>query len=213
MKERIQELREKIRTAPEGELFCWKVRGKYFKRVLKELEYNEQKSRFRKKPKSSRELLFNPMYRELILSGLDKTERERAIWMTEDYDKNPYMREKCIFKTPTGEKVRSKSEYIIYNALLDAKIPFRYDSGISLEGHTVYPDFVIMHPRTGKLYIWEHLGKMDDPEYIEKNIRKLGIYSRNGWVLMKTLLITTETSDQPLDIDQVHWIIEHYFLD
>ncbi len=238
--QKILKLERAIALAPEGELYCWKVRDKtawycknrsgrhylnkseraiaeklaqkkYNERLLAELRYKEGLTKRKKPAKSSLALLIDPMYRELILPGLTGEERAKAIWMTENYSKNPVYREECIFKTPTGECVRSKSEYIIYCALLDAGLMFRYDSGVSIEGHTIYPDFVIMHPKTGQLLIWEHFGRMDDPAYAEKNLNKLKSYNKNGWILMKNLLITTETSSQPLDIEVVRWLIDHYF--
>ena len=45
----------------------------------------------------------------------------------------------------------------------------------------------------------EHFGMMDDAEYVEKSMRKLRLYEKNGYFLGKELLLTFETSQVPFD--------------
>ena len=70
----------------------------------------------------------------------------------------------------------------------------------------------VMNKKSGRRYIWEHLGMMDNPEYIEKNIRKLDIYERNGFLLGESLLLTHETSKVPLSRSVLNSYIENYLL-
>ena len=187
---------------------------KYRKRELAELKYlgHIEKRSIPRRPKSSLALLFDPAYRELIIPLLDEDERSAAEWITEDYTKNPFHREELSIKTPTGEKVRSKSEYIIYKALLDAGVPFRYESAFTLQGKTIFPDFIIMHPKTGRIYIWEHFGLMDNSGYAARAFAKMAAYNVDGWQLMDNLIVTTESSNHPLDTEWVKKVIEFYFL-
>ena len=53
---------------------------------------------------------------------------------------------------------------------------------------------------------------MDDMEYVEKNMRKLEIYERNGYLLGEKLLITHETSKAPLSRSVLDSYIESYLL-
>ncbi|MBQ3924691.1 MAG: hypothetical protein II696_04165, partial [Firmicutes bacterium] len=45
---------------------------------------------------------------------------------------------------------------------------------------------------------WDHLGKIDDPDYIDDKFDRLLDYSRNGIVLGVNLILTWETRAKPL---------------
>lgn len=91
-------------------------------------------------------------------------------------------------------------------------IPFRYECSLNLNGITVYPDFTIRHPKTGKFYYWEHFGKMDDPHYVKTTLSKLELYISNDIFPSINLITTYETNNNPLDIEMVENIIQYYFL-
>lgn len=114
-----------------------------------------------------------------------------------------------FFITENGLKVRSKSEVIIAQTLEKAGIPFRYEYPVKLN-KIVYPDFYCLNVRTRKEYIWEHIGKLDDKEYIEKNIIKFREYVKHGYYLGQNLIITYETNNFPLDPQEVQKKIETY---
>ena len=82
---------------------------------------------------------------------------------------------------------------------------------MKLGRRTYYPDFTIKHPRTGKIYYWEHFGMMDDEEYIKKACSKLQVYALNGIVPSVNLIMTFETSENPLGAEEVMELIEKYF--
>ena len=63
----------------------------------------------------------------------------------------------------------------------------------------VYPDFKLLNVNTREEVLLEHFGMMDDAEYVEKNMRKLRLYEKNGYFLGKELLLTFETSQVPFD--------------
>ena len=62
------------------------------------------------------------------------------------------------------------------------------------------PDFTILCKSNRREIIWEHLGLLDDPDYLEKSIWKIALYERNGYFLGDRLIITYETKKHPLDI-------------
>ena len=95
--------------------------------------------------------------------------------------------------------------------LFQAKIPYRYECQIILGNIILYPDFTIRHPRTGKLYYWEHFGQMDNPEYNKKANNKLQTYISNGIIPTINLITTFETIDNPLTSNYVNELIEYYF--
>ena len=133
-------------------------------------------------------------------------------WKKESYLQNSNYPEALIHTTYSGYKVRSKSEAIIDTALLFNKIPFRYECALPISDTIYYPDFTIMHPKTGKLFYWEHFGKIDNPMYFQNNITKLNVFANHGIVPSINLIITSETSKIPFSIDIAERIIHEYFL-
>ena len=108
--------------------------------------------------------------------------------------------------------VRSKSEALIDTVLYINKIPFRYECALKLDETTIYPDFTIRHPRTGKLYYWEHFGRMDDPNYRRKVFAKQQLYADHNIIPSIQLISTYETREQPLNMEFVENLIHYYFL-
>ena len=152
-------------------------------------------------------------YRNLLETYLKPEKEDLLAWMQEDYEKNPHYPEMLIHKSISGRFLRSKSEAMIDSYLFRNKIPYRYEEEMQL-GHDVwYPDFTIRHPNTGKKFIWEHFGFMDDPKYRRKTIRKIDSYISNGYIPMVNFITTFETKDNPLGMDVIEEIIQHYFLD
>lgn len=92
-------------------------------------------------------------------------EKEQLLhqWLHMPFQSNPFHPENLIHKTASGKMVRSKSEVLIDLVLTTNHIPFHYESALVLGNSTIYPDFTILHPKTGKIFYWEHFGFMDDP--------------------------------------------------
>ena len=51
---------------------------------------------------------------------------------------------------------------------------------------------------------------MDDPEYVDKVVRKLNAYAQNGIFPGKNLIVTFENSKRPLNIKMINLMIEQY---
>lgn len=113
------------------------------------------------------------------------------------YPKAKFDERSHIHETDCGEFVRSKSEQIILNALSshDEFITHYEEEFIYKERvdgiNRVYPDFTIILPN-GKRIIWEHLGRLDDPEYCRRTALKLCLYQRNGFVIGDNLILTMD---------------------
>lgn len=115
--------------------------------------------------------------------------------------------------TERGERVRSKSEKILADKFYMMGIPYRYEYPLHLQGYgIVHPDFLVLNRRTRKEYYWEHFGRMDDVEYCNKTIRKIGSYQRNNIFLGEKLLLTYETSAYPLNMRCVDDLISEFLL-
>ena len=153
----------------------------------------------------------NSPYIQLLNENILKTSKEIREWMSEDYPRNLNYPENLIHKTYAGHMVRSKSEGLIANALFLHKVPYRYENILSLDETSLAPDFTIIHPKTGKIYYWEHFGLVDNPAYAEKAFDKLKIYTKYEIIPSVNLILTYETKKNPLDIETVEKTIEEYF--
>ena len=164
-------------------------------------------------PRKSQQMLTNmPEYQELLAPYFMPLSQELSQWMQEPYESNPFMPEHLIHKTSSGRLVRSKSEALIAQSLYIHQIPFRYECALSLGETTIFPDFTIRHPHTGKTYYWEHHGLMDDPKYRKNAFSKQQLYADNGIFPTIQLITTYETREYPLGSDTIERIVQAYFL-
>ncbi len=163
-------------------------------------------------PKDNGDALFriSPTIRELIGSEVFP-QFDAENWLQEPYDQSTEYPEDLKLMTMKGHYVRSKSEVMIADELYRRGIPYRYECAIELEGETIYPDFTILDPKTGKIYLWEHFGLMDSPKYISKFQYKMGLYPRNGYVPQINLICTFETEANPLTSVNVIDMADRYF--
>ncbi len=120
-------------------------------------------------------------------------------WANSHYSKNP-MDITVPHMTAGGLRTRSKSEEIIGSKLEDLGFIFRYEPELLLGSKRIYPDFAILLPNRRKVVYWEHLGLIDNPEYVLLNLKKLEIYAKHGIYLGNNLIITYETKSQPLTV-------------
>lgn len=157
-------------------------------------------------------MLSAPEYQELLASHFTPVSQELSTWMTAPYVRNQQYPEQLIHRASSGGMVRSKSEAMIDMLLHVNKIPFRYECELQLGETTLYPDFTLRHPLTGNLFYWEHFGMMDNPSYCRNVSAKLQLYFSHGIIPSINLITTYETRDNPLDIEIVEGIIQHYFL-
>ena len=140
-------------------------------------------------------------------------EKELFLWQKSPYECNKNYPEQLIHKTVSGHLVRSKSEALIDMILNKYGIPFRYECELTLGNRVIYPDFTLRHPKTGKTLYWEHFGLMDDINYCQNTGKKLQLYSINGIIPSIDLIMTFETKEHPLCIEQIETVVEQYFGD
>ena len=151
-------------------------------------------------------------FRDLLSPIFTPTSETLSKWQTEPFEANPKHPEHLSHKTTAGFFVRSKSEAMITHILHVNRIPFRYESPLTINNTTIYPDFTLRHPATGRLYYWEHFGKMDDLVYCKNAAAKLQLYITHGFIPSVHLITTYESSENPLDMDTIQKLVEHYFL-
>ena len=155
-----------------------------------------------------------PSRRALIQPVTLPDEQYAAQWQTVQYQGLPFESDAPVYTTARDERVRSKSEVIIADALLRHGIPYRYEFPLKLnkgrQTLTFYPDFLCLNIRTRQEFLWEHFGMMDDPAYAQKATAKLRLYEENGILPGRNLLLTMETQPEPLSTRAVEKIISEF---
>lgn len=158
---------------------------------------------FTKLPKSKRALIT-----PYVLSD----EEYAKSWQNVPFSSKDFAVNDPEIYTERNERVRSKSEKILADKFLKNQIPYKYECPLTLKGYgVVYPDFTLLNKRTRKTFFWEHLGMMDNPIYSESAVTKIESYVKSGIYPGKSLLLTYETKNHPLNIKMVDKLI-HKFL-
>lgn len=148
---------------------------------------------------------------KLIRPVEDTWEQKLKEWKTREYNGKEFSEGVPVILTEKGERVRSKSEKIMADYFYRNGIEYKYECPIYLKGvGTIYPDFTFLSKRTEEEIYWEHNGKMDDPEYAKKAIRKINAYESNGIYPGERLILTYETSQMILNTGKIEKLVEKY---
>ena len=130
-------------------------------------------------------------------------------WQNEQVTTYSEYPEALRFHTQRGELVRSKSELMIADYLYKNAdtLEYRYEQELTLNNQretiTIHPDFKIFNLKTGRTFYWEHAGKMDEMKYVNGFMKKMALYSSNGFTIGKDVIITFEDLSHPLDTLQI----------
>lgn len=162
------------------------------------------------------EKLYEKMAKErqkLIIPVRCTDEEYRKQWESIAYEKKGFGEQGPEFYTDKGERVRSKSEILIANALEKHHIPYRYECPLFLNDYgLIHPDFTILNVRKRKEIYLEHMGLMDNEEYRESALKRITAYEKNGIFPGDRLVLTHETSRNPLDSRLLEILIKQYFI-
>ena len=152
--------------------------------------------------------------KKIVIPRYMSDEEYAEKWQSVEYIHKDFSPDVPEIYSERGERVRSKSEKIIADKLFMMGIPYRYECPVNIPGYSnpFHPDFTILHVKTRKVYYLEHFGKMGDAEYVEKNLRKINIYAKNGICVGENLLLTFETNNCPLDFRSVEETLRRIIL-
>ena len=161
---------------------------------------------------SDKFLAEHPDLRDLLNSAPSLPDNVRA-WANEPYIKPDKEYKGTTYMTLKGDLVKSRAEKEIANALFLAGIPYKYECGISFDnGKTyIFPDFTIMDPVTGKIYLWEHFGMEEQNYYRLRNANKMYTYFENGYIPGKNLICTFSNDVEKLTKARIQETINFYF--
>ena len=116
-----------------------------------------------------------------------------------------YLEKNLIHQASDGKMLRSKSELLIYQRLIDKNIVPLYEKRLIIKEVEKLPDFTIENEETGEVYFWEHCGMLFDDEYKQRWEEKYHWYRANNILPFaegggeKGTLIVTE--DKPHEIE------------
>lgn len=91
-----------------------------------------------------------------------------------------YLEKNLIHQASDGKMLRSKSELLIYQRLIDKKLSPLYEKKLVIKEVEKLPDFTIENDDTGEIYYWEHCGMLHDKEYKQRWEEKYAWYRENG---------------------------------
>ena len=193
------------------------AKKKYLLLLKDDLEHEQRAIQFylrhhQMRPWKSEQLIIEkPQYQEFLSSVFKLKSQEFEEWTNASFPTNTQNQTLLVHDTPTHVKVRSKSEALIAMVLYNHKIPWRYECELQLSLHTYYPDFTILHPKTGDIYYWEHCGMIDNPTYNQYAFQKMQVYCNNGIYPSINLITTYETKEHPLTLDTIEKVVQEYF--
>lgn len=133
-------------------------------------------------------------------------------WLADKYTGPVPHPEELKVPTRAGFNVRSKSERDIIRLLMEHEIPFKYEQHMKYGNEDLYPDFTILSPTTGKVFLWEHNGIMDKEGYAIKKLKEEGYYYKLGYVRGKNMIVTYEQRNEGIDEKEAEFIIHHVIL-
>ena len=137
----------------------------------------------------------------------------RELWDNIQYESLGFSDNYPEYYLTNEHRVRSLAERKIGNRLLERDILFLYEFPLRMQdGGLVYPDFTCLNLRTRTLYRWEHLGRLDEHSYIEKNLRKLERYRQSGFQLCVDLIVSQDTGGNPLSEREIDRLIDNFLV-
>lgn len=190
--------------------------------------FNEVKAQIQANSVNGRELLTKPIHpvkkiqqiysnypeeAKKYVNPIDVSDEDYAKhWLEIPYNGKEISDYQPFYETNRKERVRSKSELNIANALAARGIPYKYECPLVLKnGITIYPDFKVLNVSERREMCWEHRGMMDDKEYAKNSVSRIKTYMKNGYYPGIDLIITEETSTSPLGTDEINAVIDRYF--
>lgn len=177
----------------------------------------------------------NPVAYALLLQQTVKNADGSLTWHYELSNPTAIHQEERVFKAINGIMVRSKSEAFFANELYKAGLLYVFEAEIHANGQLYHPDFVVFHPVTGDLILFEHLGLLPDYvttleettspsehaaaeeallkkiRYRNSNANRIRDYIREGYLPGRTLVLMSETSEKKFDMQLGSKFVECFF--
>ena len=158
-------------------------------------------------------------YRGSFIPGTMLSAGKESEWKEsmDQYKANfePFMPEELIHRTRDGTYVRSKSEALIYNDLLELGVTFIYELPLRITYYhkktLLLPDFTILSEIDFESVIYiEHQGMMNTPSYRNKFNESVYKYWLNGYLPERDVFFTFDSPNGGFDDTPVKSIIRKH---
>lgn len=126
-----------------------------------------------------------------------------------------YRPEELTVATRDGTKVRSRAEAMLYDLFTAMGLVVIYEFPIKIGNRILVPDFLILHPKTMRVYVWEHLGMWFHRDYSrryrERFCEKTEEYAKIGFVMGLNLIASYEKPHGGIDMSIMQELCRCYF--
>lgn len=214
-----EQYKERYIGKKDRDIACRLAQKEYVQKLQKRVnkELNTIESYLNKYKNADLEKLYedlNEYRKDLVKPWLISDKMYVDAWEKEEYISNPFYPEEKIYSTKRDELVRSKSEVMLADLYYELGIPYRYEAELVLgNGKRKYPDFTLLDIRNRTIIYHEHLGLMDNQEYVQNNLMKLTEYQKNGIYPGKNLILSYESENCYLNIKLIRKMLRELFLE
>ncbi len=125
-----------------------------------------------------------------LSKGIYYGKTDPEAWVASHVPQKDFYVEDLKSVSAQGEDMRSGGEMYISSRLDHFGIPYRYEAPLNIPDLNYNPDFTILRPRDRKIIYWEHFGKVNDYEYVLRNIGKVRDYIDYGIKPWDNLIMT-----------------------
>ncbi|MBO5518476.1 MAG: hypothetical protein J6A42_10420 [Firmicutes bacterium] len=115
---------------------------------------------------------------------------------------NPFHPEHMNVRSELG-LFRSREELSTAKAMNDLGLRFKYETALPVGMYNRYPDFAVLHPKTGAIIYIEYAGKPADPGYQKDLQQRIRDYANVGVFLGVNLFIIAPTPGEGFDLVQI----------
>ncbi len=177
-------------------------------------ELQQLEKMLRKYPACTYEDVYNKLHetrKKLVHPVILPDEELIQKWEADDYARKGFSENMPEYYTDKGERVRSKAEILIANALYRHQIPYHYEKPLYLDGYgMIHPDFTILNVRLRKELYWEHMGMMDCTDYAEEALNRIVVYEKHDIFPGEHLILSHETQKRPIHSKMIETYILKY---
>ena len=153
-----------------------------------------------------------PDRQKLVTPHVMPDEMYVKAWLDFPYEGKGFDKKDPIIKSKRGERVRSKSEKIIADMLLEMQLPYRFEFPLKTKRlGIIFPDLTLLDLWNRRMVIFEHFGRMQDDGYCIDTMTKLEVYEEEGFKLGRDFLFTMESKDHMVDFEHFKRLIRDRF--
>ncbi len=113
-------------------------------------------------------------------------------------------------KAKDGTLMRSKSEVAIADEFIHRGKPYIYEMPTHVGPFIMHPDFTFYSNRYDKVIMWEHAGKLGDPDYMNSFSERTDRYIRAGVLPCVDVILSFDTMLGDIDAGMIKTLLDEY---